>query len=112
MRKYTDDELIQVRQYGINDLNSYINKLRANIKVFEDAIAKERNEIKRAKVMIKDLKEDQKVQRKILKMTSPAKPRRLKASSTSKKSKTPKTGKRGKKKTSSKSKSSGKRKQN
>lgn len=51
----------ELRQYGIDDLKNYIAKLKKNIKVFEEAIAKEKKEIKRAQGMIKALKQDQQV---------------------------------------------------
>jgi peptidoglycan hydrolase CwlO-like protein len=47
-----------LRGYGIKDLKRYLEKLKSNIKVFEDAIAKENAEIKKTKGMIKVLQKD------------------------------------------------------
>ena len=47
-----------IRQYGIRDLKNYIEKLKKNIKVFEEAIEKEEKEIKRTRQMIKVLEND------------------------------------------------------
>ena len=67
-RNYTPDEIRQVRKYGIDDLKGYVAKLKENIKVFEEAIAKEKKEIVKARGMIKSLEEDRRVQRKIKRM--------------------------------------------
>ena len=47
-----------IRGYGVNDLKRYQGKIRQNIKVFEDAIKREKNELKRVDGMIKVLKND------------------------------------------------------
>ncbi len=47
-----------LREVGIKDLENYIKKLGANIKVFEEAIKKEKLEMKRAKGMVNALKTD------------------------------------------------------
>ena len=65
MRKHTPEEIRQVRQYGINDLKNYIKKLKKNIKVFEEAITKEKKEINKTRNMIKVLEEDKRIQKEI-----------------------------------------------
>lgn len=47
-----------IRGFGIKDLERYREKIKKNIKVFEEAIAKERGEMKRIDGMIKVLKTD------------------------------------------------------
>jgi len=64
-RKYTLSEARQVRQYGINDLKNYILKLKKNIKVFDEAIKKEKLEIRRTRGMIMALQVDRRKQREI-----------------------------------------------
>lgn len=51
-------ELVKKRQYGINDLNRYLEKIKKNILVFEEAIAKEKQEMDRVNGMIAVLKND------------------------------------------------------
>jgi len=60
MKTYTPSSFKQLRQYGIDDLKEYIKKMKRNIKVFEDAIDKEKKEIKKAREMIKVLEKDKK----------------------------------------------------
>ncbi|MBI3290042.1 hypothetical protein HYZ78_01465 [Candidatus Microgenomates bacterium] len=60
-RKPTKEELAKtkiLREYGIKDLEKYIKKIKENIKVFEEAIGKEKAEEKRIGEMIKALKHD------------------------------------------------------
>lgn len=47
-----------VRSYGVKDLERYLSKIKKNIAVFEDAIKKEKTEMKRVKGMITALKHD------------------------------------------------------
>jgi peptidoglycan hydrolase CwlO-like protein len=68
MRKYTPEEVRQVRQYGIDNLKNYIKKLKKNVEVFEEAIAKEKKEIKKTRAMIEELEADRKEQKEIQKM--------------------------------------------
>ncbi|KKP72462.1 MAG: hypothetical protein UR68_C0015G0023 [Candidatus Roizmanbacteria bacterium GW2011_GWA2_35_19] len=55
---YNADSTIIQRTYGIVDLKKYLVKIKQNIKVFEEAINKEKTEIKRVKGMINALKTD------------------------------------------------------
>lgn len=52
------ENLKTVRQFGIDDLKRYKEKIHKNIKVFEDAIEKERIELKRVQGMIDSLETD------------------------------------------------------
>ena len=52
------ENLKTVRQFGVDDLKRYKTKIHANIKVFEDAIEKEKVELKRVQGMIDSLKVD------------------------------------------------------
>lgn len=52
------ENLKEVRHYGIVDLKKYIQKIKKNIAVFNEAIAKERKEMKRISGMIKVLEND------------------------------------------------------
>lgn len=47
-----------IREYGIKDLKRYQEKLKKNIKVFEEAIEKEKKEWKRTQKMINNLEAD------------------------------------------------------
>lgn len=55
-----------IREYGIADLRRYIKKIRENIKIFKEAIAKEKAEEKRIREMIASLKKDVKYLKKIV----------------------------------------------
>lgn len=57
-----------LRQYGIKDLEKYVQKIKENIKVFQAAIEKERVEMKRTQDMIKALKKDIKIINSIQKL--------------------------------------------
>ena len=50
--------LVEIRRYGINDLKKYLIKIKKNIGVFNEAIAKEKKEMQRVQGMIKVLKND------------------------------------------------------
>lgn len=52
------EDLKIVRQFGVNDLVKYKEKIHKNIKVFEDAIQKENMELKRVQGMIDSLEKD------------------------------------------------------
>lgn len=52
------ENLKVVRSYGIVDLKKYLLKIKKNIGVFKEAIAKERKEMKRISGMIKVLEND------------------------------------------------------
>lgn len=52
------ENLKAVRQFGIDDLVKYKKKIHANIEVFEEAIEKERTELKRVDGMIEALEKD------------------------------------------------------
>ena len=52
------ENLKTIRQFGVEDLKRYKNKIRANIEVFETAIEKERTELKRVDGMIDSLEAD------------------------------------------------------
>lgn len=52
------ENLKMVRQFGVNDLVKYKKKIHANITVFEEAIEKERTELKRVDSMIDSLEND------------------------------------------------------
>lgn len=47
-----------VRQFGVNDLIKYKEKIKKNILVFEEAIKKERKEMERVDGMISSLQKD------------------------------------------------------
>ena len=47
-----------IREYGVNDLIKYKEKILKNIEVFETAIEKEKTEMKRVDGMIASLKKD------------------------------------------------------
>lgn len=47
-----------LREFGIKDLEKYVQKIKENIKVFQAAIGKEKTEMKRAQDMIRTLKKD------------------------------------------------------
>ena len=55
-----------VRKFGINDLLKYKEKIKKNILVFEEAIEKEKTEMKRVDGMITSLNTDIKEINKIL----------------------------------------------
>lgn len=61
------ENLKTVRGYGVRDLQKYILKIKKNIEVFESAIKKEKEEMKRVNGMMKVLKEDIKVADKLKK---------------------------------------------
>ena len=52
------ENLKTVRQFGIDDLQRYKKKLKANIEIFETAIDKEKTEINRVQNMIDVLESD------------------------------------------------------
>lgn len=47
-----------LRQYGIEDLKKYMEKIQKNIQVFEEAIEKEKAELTRTQKMIRVLEKD------------------------------------------------------
>lgn len=47
-----------IRAYGVKDLERYKEKLKKNIRVFEEAIEKEMTEMNRVQGMIRSLKKD------------------------------------------------------
>lgn len=55
---YNPDKVIILRSYGIKDLKRYSEKIKKNIKVFEEAKTKEKTELKRVRGMIKALQND------------------------------------------------------
>jgi hypothetical protein len=55
---YNPDTVIDLRQYGIKDLEAHIEKIKKNIKIFEEAIGKERDLMERDSDMINVLKKD------------------------------------------------------
>ena len=59
-KKSPSPSLYDMRQYGIDDLTAHIEKIKKNIKIFEEAIRKEKDKIKKTEQMIESLKEDQK----------------------------------------------------
>lgn len=50
--------VIEARKYGVRDLLAHIQKIKKNIKIFEDAIGKEKALMKRDRDMIMVLKND------------------------------------------------------
>lgn len=62
------EDLKTVRQFGINDLKKYKEKIYKNIKVFEEAIEKEKTELKRVQGMIDALEVDIKEATKLSKL--------------------------------------------
>lgn len=64
------EDLKVVRQFGVNDLIKYKEKIHKNIKVFEEAIKKEQTELKRVDGMIKALEKDINDANKLLSKTS------------------------------------------
>ncbi|MCX6816694.1 MAG: hypothetical protein NTZ93_02435 [Candidatus Beckwithbacteria bacterium] len=52
------DNLKEVRRYGVTDLKKYIQKIKKNIRVFNEAISKEKKEMTRITNMIKVLQND------------------------------------------------------
>lgn len=62
------ENLKTVRQFGINDLKKYKEKIHKNIKVFEEAIEKEKTELKRVQGMIDALNVDIKEATKLSKL--------------------------------------------
>lgn len=62
------DNLKTVRGYGVADLKKYLLKLKKNIAVFQEAIAKEKKEIARIKSMIAVLENDIQTADKLKKM--------------------------------------------
>lgn len=63
------ENLKTVRQFGINDLIQYKEKIHKNIKVFEEAIEKENIELTRVQGMIDSLDTDVKYANKLLSKT-------------------------------------------
>lgn len=57
-----------VRSYGVADLEKYVVKIKQNIKVFEEAIKKEKAEMTRVTDMMKVLKNDIKSAEKLKKL--------------------------------------------
>jgi hypothetical protein len=55
---YNPDAVIEVRKYGVVDLKRYLEKIKKNIKLFEEAISKEKTEMKKTLGMIKVLEDD------------------------------------------------------
>ncbi|OGY10699.1 MAG: hypothetical protein A3A58_01580 [Candidatus Blackburnbacteria bacterium RIFCSPLOWO2_01_FULL_41_27] len=55
---YDPAQIIKIRQFGVNDLERYLQKIDKNIKIFKEAITKEVTEKTRVRTMIKDLKTD------------------------------------------------------
>ena len=47
-----------IRRYGINDLKKYMEKIQKNIRVFEEAIDKEKAELLRTQGIIGSLEKD------------------------------------------------------
>lgn len=54
-----------IRSYGVKDLDRYLEKIKKNIQVFEEAIKKERTEMERVMGMRKVLKNDIKTVEKL-----------------------------------------------
>ena len=52
------DNLKEIRRYGVKDLKKYLKKIKKNVEVFQEAIAKEKKEMKRIRNMIKVLEND------------------------------------------------------
>ena len=50
--------VIEARRYGVRDLKAHIEKIKKNIKIFEEAINKEKALMKRDRQMINVLKND------------------------------------------------------
>jgi peptidoglycan hydrolase CwlO-like protein len=69
MTKKELDNLKIIRGYGVVDLKKYIQKIKKNIAVFDQAITREKNEMKRVEGMIRVLKNDIKTA-EILKKTA------------------------------------------
>ena len=55
---YNPQTVVEARKYGVLDLQAHIEKIKQNIKIFEEAIDKERNLMKRDRDMIAVLKND------------------------------------------------------
>jgi hypothetical protein len=55
---YNPEGVITLRSYGIKDLKAHIEKIKKNIKIFEEAIGKEKALMKRDLEMIKVLSND------------------------------------------------------
>lgn len=62
------DNLKVIRSYGIVDLKKYLLKIKQNIGVFNEAIAKEKKEMLRVQGMIKVLENDIKTADKLKKL--------------------------------------------
>lgn len=62
------ENLTTIRGYGIADLKKYLLKIKKNIGVFEEAIAKEKKEMARIKAMIAVLEADIKTADKLKKL--------------------------------------------
>ncbi len=63
---YNPKAIIEARSYGIVDLKKYLEKIKKNILVFEEAISKENKEMKRVSDMIAVLEKDIKTAKKFL----------------------------------------------
>lgn len=63
---YDPKAVIEARSYGIVDLKKYLEKIKKNVLVFEEAIKKEKKEIERVKGMINVLEKDIKTAKKFL----------------------------------------------
>ncbi len=63
---YNPKAVIEARSYGIVDLTKYQEKIKKNIKVFEEAIQKEKREYQRVQGMIDVLEKDIKTAKKFL----------------------------------------------
>ena len=50
--------VIEARRYGVRDLKAHIEKIKQNIKIFKEAIGKEKTLMERDKEMIAVLKND------------------------------------------------------
>lgn len=70
---YNPQTVIEARKYGIIDLKAHIGKIKKNIKIFEEAIKKEKDLMKRDREMIVVLKNDIK-EAKIFKKLKKTKP--------------------------------------
>lgn len=55
---YDPIAVIEARRYGVRDLKAHIQKIRKNIKIFEEAINKEKALMKRDSEMIAVLEND------------------------------------------------------
>ncbi len=63
---YDPKAVIEARSFGIVDLKKYLEKIKKNILVFEEAISKEKKEMKRVNDMIEVLEKDIKTAKKFI----------------------------------------------